>query len=145
MRKFQVSIITALLAAGCTPEKVGPYAADADDRAIQRQAAQKLMCRIENQERCSHLIQNRAVFSRFFDPLNTGTMTQTEKFKGRQITTKYVAEALAEIKQCQTVGEESIAIIKGLKLDEKLYQVRATSPLSEQTSACFIDNYTQEF
>ena len=58
-----LSLLLALT--GCNAETSGVYAADENERAIETKAVSNAMCRIENQARCGHLIENRTVFSRF--------------------------------------------------------------------------------
>ena len=98
----------------CTSREVGPYAPTAEDKRTEALAAQNSMCRIENQARCAHVIENRILMSRFFAPENLGGMREDEKFRGRRITTRFISEAVAGINQCQRVTADSIVILRDI-------------------------------
>ena len=138
MRKSLLPILLGVFASACVSTDVGPNALSAEDKAVQQQAVSKLMCRVENQARCTHVIENRILFGRFFAPETLGGMPEDEKRKGRRVTTKFISEAVAGINQCQPVNAESVVLVKGLKLNGGNYEFRGTSPLDPQTSACFL-------
>ncbi|MEM9331358.1 MAG: hypothetical protein AAGA53_08520 [Pseudomonadota bacterium] len=134
-RMFIVLISCVLVA--CTSRDVGPYAPTSDDKRNEALAVKNAMCTFENQERCAHVIENRTLMSKFFLPETLGGIDETEKFRGRRITTKFVVEAAAAIAQCVPVTQESIVILRDVKIAGGTYQMRATKPVN-QSSACFI-------
>ena len=134
---FLVSVL-AMITVACTSRDVGPYARTDAERQKEFQAAQNAECVFENQARCDHLIENRGLFGRFFAPETQGGMDENEKFRGRRITTNFVVEAVASIKQCNRVSAESVTIINGMEINGAKYLVRGTSPLAQQSSSCFI-------
>lgn len=144
MRNQFILVGLAILAVACTSRDVGPYAPTAEDKNLESQAAQKAMCGIENQARCDHLIENRLLFGRFFSPETLGGMDESEKFRGRRVTTKFVVEAVAAIKQCNRVDALSVNIVKGMEIAGKKFDVKGTSPLVEQESTCFITPSSEE-
>ncbi|MEM7067364.1 MAG: hypothetical protein AAF478_00660 [Pseudomonadota bacterium] len=127
---------TAIMAA-CSSTDIGPYAPTSEEKRLETAATTKAMCRIENQERCAHVIENRLLMSRFFAPETLGGMDESEKFRGRSITTKFVVEAVAAINQCQRVTEDSVILLRDMKIDKGTYFLKATKPVSVN-SACFI-------
>ncbi|MEL7430272.1 MAG: hypothetical protein AAFN43_09755 [Pseudomonadota bacterium] len=143
MKRAAVFSVFAFAMVACTSHDYGPYALTNEDKALQRVAAGKAMCVIDNQARCDHLIENRILFGRFFAPETLGGMPEDEKIRGRRVTTKFVVEALAGINQCNRVGGQSINIIKGMEIDGRRFDVKGTSPLVETQSACFIEPATE--
>jgi len=131
------------LAAACSSSTVGPDALSSDQRALQKKAAANASCVIENQARCDHLIENRILFGRFFAPEFVGGMDEDEKARGRRLTTKFVVEAVADIKQCTRASDNTVAIINGMEIDGGKYDVLGTSPLLPQASKCFITRQTE--
>ena len=125
------------MAVACTSRDVGPYAPTAEDKQNEALAAQNAMCAFENQARCSHVIENRILMSRFFAPETLGGMDESEKFRGRRVTTKFIVEAAAAIKQCRRVTEESLIVLKDVDINGAKWQMKATKPVNE-TSSCFI-------
>ena len=95
------------------------------------------MCAFENQERCAHVIENRNLMTRFFAPETLGGMNESEKFRGRRITTKFVVEAAASIRQCRPVVADSVVILRDMQINGSTFLMKATAPANE-TSACFI-------
>lgn len=144
MMRYGVLLMIALVAVACTSRDFGVNRTTSEDRAKQAVAAQYVGCAFENQARCDHLIENRTLFGRFFAPATLGGMDENEKFRGRQITTKFVVEALSTIKQCNPVTDESVTIISGMEINGAKYLVKGTSPLQQQSSACFISPETEE-
>ena len=137
MKKLLV-VFACAVAAACTSGSGSSSVSSSDSQSLQRQAAANVMCAIENQARCDHLIENRVLFGRFFTPEFLGGMDEDEKKRGRRITTKFVVEALADIKQCRRVTDNSVTIVDGMEIDGKSYTVKGTSPLKMQMSQCFI-------
>lgn len=137
MRTLIAFGVLSVLAVACTSRDVGPYAPTAQDKQNEVLAAQNAMCVFENQARCSHVIENRILMSRFFAPETLGGMDESEKFRGRQVTTKFIVEAAAGIKQCRKVTEDSIVLLKGVDINGGKWQMKATKPVNEN-SACFI-------
>jgi len=131
-------VMLGLFAAACTSSEIGPNAPTSDDKAAQQQAVSKLMCRVENQARCTHVIENRILFGRFFAPKTLGGIPEDEKRKGRRVTTKFISEAVASINQCQPVSADSVVLVRDLILAGGTYEFRGTVPLDTQTSACFL-------
>ena len=131
-------VAIAVVAVACSSRNIGPNAPTAEDLANETLAVQKTQCAIENQARCAHLIENRTLFARFYTPETLGGMTENEKVKGRRITTKFVVEAVAAIKQCNRVTAESITLIRGMAINGRKYLVKGTAPLEPQTSICFL-------
>lgn len=138
VRRIIPAFAIALFVAACSSTDIGPYALTDDDKAKQVSAAGKTMCAIENRARCDHLIENRLLFGRFFAPETLGGMDEAEKLRGRSVTTKFVVEAVAEIKQCNRINSPSIPIVKGMDIAGGKYTVMGTSPLLEGESTCFI-------
>lgn len=143
MRKFSIPVLFVLVISACSSTDYGPNAPTAEDKAIQSQAVTKLMCRVENQARCTHVIENRILFGRFFAPKTLGGLQEDEKRRGRRVTTNFIAEAVAGINQCQPVTAESVVLVRDLKMADGTYEFRGTSPLDEQTSACFLTQSTE--
>ena len=141
-RKFGIAVAGIILV-GCSSHDIGPYALTDEDKAQQRLAASRAMCRIENQKRCDHLIENRTLFGRFFAPQTVGGLDEDEKIRGRRITTKFVVEALSTVQQCNRVEGQSVKIISGMEIDKRKFDVMGSSPLIENQSACFIQPSTE--
>ncbi|MGI9349957.1 MAG: hypothetical protein ACR2O3_00225 [Rhizobiaceae bacterium] len=137
MKKQLALVLMAGIAVACTSRDVGPYAPTAEDRQNEVLAAKNAMCTFENQERCAHVIENRNLMTRFFAPETLGGMNESEKFRGRRITTKFIVEAAATIKQCRPVVADSVVILRDVKINGGTYLMKATKPASEN-SACFI-------
>jgi len=143
VRQALALIIFACVLVACNSRDVGPFAPDAQEKSLQQVAVSKLMCRIENQARCAHVIENRILLARFYAPKTLGGLDESEKFQGRSVTNKFITEAVAGIQQCERVTAESVSLLKGMKLAGGLYELRGTSPLSEQTSACFLTTFSE--
>ena len=137
MRKHFLVVMTGLVLAACTGDNFGPHALTAEDRENQVVAAKKIMCRIEQQDRCAHVIKNRQLMTRFFKPDTQGGLKEDEKKRGRRITTKYIVEAVAAINQCTPVIEESLVLLRDVKIDGGTYLLKATIP-ADESAACFI-------
>jgi len=137
VRRISALLILSTLAVACTSRDVGPLAPTAEDKQNEVLASQKAMCMIENQERCAHVIENRILMSRFFAPETLGGLDEPEKFRGRRVTTKFVVEAVANIKQCRKVTEESIILLRDMKINGSTWLMKATKPVNA-TAACFI-------
>ncbi|MDJ0614371.1 MAG: hypothetical protein QNJ29_11920 [Rhizobiaceae bacterium] len=144
MRKLVAFVCIAVFAVACTSRDVGPYAPTTEEKSLEQIAATKSMCVIQNQARCDHLIENRSLFSRFFAPATLGGLDESEKFRGRRITTKFVVEALAATNQCVPPSGPSVTIVKGMEIDKRRFDVKGTSPLLEQQSSCFITPSSEE-
>ena len=127
----------AVIAIACTSREMGPYAPTAEDKQNEVLAVKNAMCAFENQERCAHVIENRNLMTRFFAPETLGGMNESEKFRGRRITTKFIVEAAASIRQCRPVVANSIIILRDVKINGGTFLMKATTPANE-TSACFI-------
>ena len=138
MRFNSVIVVLALVVAACTSRDVGPYAPTEAEKQTELKATQNIMCAFENQARCAHLIENRLLLSRFYLYETLGGLNESEKYRGRSVTNKFVAEAAANIRQCRRVSGDTVSIIKGLELAGSTYEVRGSSPLSEEDSACFL-------
>ena len=137
MKKRFAVILTCLALVGCTSEKYGPYALTDEQRKAEAIAATKVMCRIEQQDRCAHVIENRQLMARFFKVETQGGLEEEEKKRGRRITTNYVVEAVAAINQCTPVSEDSIPLLRDMKINGGTYIMMATKPVNE-SAACFI-------
>ncbi len=137
MRKLIALGMLSVLVVACTSRDVGPYAPSAQDKQNEVLAAQNAMCVFENQARCAHVIENRVLMSRFYAPETLGGMDESEKFRGRSVTTKFIVEAAAAIKQCRRVSEESLILLKDVDINGGKWQMRATKPVNEN-AACFI-------
>jgi len=143
VKKTTFPILVALLLVACSSRDVGPFALTQEEKAVEANAVTKLMCRVENQARCGHVIDNRILFGRFFAPETLGGLDEGEKFRGRQVTTKFIAEAVAGINQCQKVTETSVSLVKNLIIAGGTYEFRGTSPLDQDNSACFLTQFTE--
>ena len=137
MRRLGALGILGMLAVACTSRDVGPYAPTAEDKQNEVLAAQNAMCAFENQARCSHVIENRILMSRFFAPETLGGMDESEKFRGRRVTTKFIVEAAASIKQCRKVSQEAVILLKDVDINGGKWQMKATKPVDANAS-CFI-------
>lgn len=140
MKKPVASLLFAMLAVACTTEQVrqlGPNALTAEDKQNEQLAIQNIMCVFENQDRCSHVIENRGLMTRFFAPETQGGMEEEDKNRGRRITTKFIVEAAATIKQCRRVTEESLVVLRDIKIAGGTYLLKATKP-ADTSSACFL-------
>ncbi len=144
MKNSAIALCIGLVAVACTSRDVGPHALTAEEKAAEARAVQNAGCGIENQARCDHLIENRILFGRFFAPETLGGMDESEKLRGRRITTKFVVEAAAAIRQCNRVVDDSITIIKGMEINGGKFLVKGTSPLVQQSSTCFITPQPEE-
>lgn len=144
MRHYLALLCLCILVTACTSRDVGPYAPTAEEKGQEKLAATRAMCVIENQARCDHLIENRVLFGRFFVPSVLGGLDESERIRGRRITTKFVIEALAMNNQCVAPAEPSIAIVTGMQIDGRLFDVKGTSPLKEQQSSCFISPSSED-
>ena len=130
-----IGAFAALIA--CTSRDVGPYAPTAQDKSNEQLAVQNAQCAFENQNRCSHVVENRILLSRFFAPEGFGGMDESEKFRGRRVTTKFIVEAAAGIQQCTKVFEDSVILLKNIDINGGKWQMKATKPVSP-TANCFI-------
>lgn len=144
MRKFLIPVLFATFLAACVSSDVGPNAETADLKAKEELAVKNLMCAFEphpegKQSPCAHLIENRVLFGRIFAPPTLGGLDESEKIRGRRITTKFIVEAASKIKQCRRVPlENTINIIRDVKIAGGTYLLKGTAPLSEENSSCFL-------
>ena len=141
-------ILSAFLVTACSSTDVGPNAPTAEDRQNEQIAAQNAMCAFEphpqgKQSPCAHLIENRLLLGRFFAPETLGGFDEAEKLRGRRITTKFIVNAAAGIKQCRKVSAESITVIRDVKIAGGTYLLKGTAPLSEVNSSCFLTPETE--
>lgn len=143
IRKFGLFSFVLMLAA-CNSSTVGPNAPTAEFKEKEQLALQNIMCAFEphpegKQSPCAHLIENRLLLGKYFAPLLPRNMKEAEQIRGRRITTKFIVESAAKIRQCQRVPlENSINIIRDIKIAGGTYLLKGTSPLSEETSSCFL-------
>lgn len=134
----------AMFLAACSSTDIGPNAPTQEFKATEQVALQNLMCAFEphpegKQSPCAHLIENRLLLGRFFSPLLPRGMKEAEQNRGRRITTKFIVEAAAKIQQCRKVPlENTINVIRDVKIAGGTYLLRGTSPLSEENSSCFL-------
>ncbi len=139
----------AMILAACSSTTVGPNAPSEQDKANEQLALQNMMCAFEphpegKQSPCAHMIENRLLLGRYFAPQTLGGLKDAEKSRGRRITTKFIVEAAARIKQCRKVPlENTINIIRDVKIAGGTYLLRGTSPLSEENSSCFLTPYQE--
>ena len=144
MRKLWSPIFIAMILAACTSSDIGPNRPTQQDKANEQLAAQNAMCAFEphpegKQSPCAHMIENRLLLGRYFTPRSLGGLKESEKLRGRRITTKFIVEAAARIQQCRKVSEENtINIIRDIKIAGGTYLLKGTSPLSEENSSCFL-------
>lgn len=137
-------LASGLLLVACSSTSIGPNAPTQEDLALENAAVQNQMCAFEphpegKQSACAHLIENRQLLSRFFAPEGVGRLEQSEKNRGRRITTRFIVNAAAKIKQCQKVPlENTLNIIRDVKIAGETYVVKGTSPLIEESSSCFL-------
>jgi len=128
----------------CSSTNLGPNAPTQEELALEQKAVQNLMCAFEphpegKQSPCAHLIENRQLLNRFFAPAGIGNLTESEKIRGRRITTRFVVNAAGSISQCQRVtSEDTVNIIRDVKIANGTYLVKGTSPLLEESSSCFL-------
>lgn len=130
-------ILPVLLVLAACSNTNSQSSGDTSYEALELAASNNLQCAWENQQRCSHVIENRALFARFFAPPTLGNMEEAEKNNGRRVTTRFIVEATAGINQCQKVGSNSIPLVKDVRIAGKGYRVEGTAPLS-QASRCFL-------
>jgi len=135
VKKAVLISVLALSAVACSSQG-GSIQDETSDLA--RQAASNVMCAIENQARCGHVIENRTLMSRFFQPLSFGGMNESEKLRGKRVTTNFVIEAAANIKQCRRISKPGIPILKNMEIAGGYYQLHGTSPLDPVSSTCFL-------
>ena len=139
MKRLLATFCFLALVAGCNSStSSGSARSGPDQAALEAQAVAKIGCGFENKARCAHLIENRLLFNRFFQPEVVSRMSENEVVKGRRVTTKFVAETAASIQQCVPVTAESVIIINNIVLAGKPYSVRGTAPLDETASTCFL-------
>ena len=144
MRKLWSPIVFAMTLVACSSTDIGPNRPDAQYKANEQLAIQNVMCAFEphpqgKQSPCAHMIENRLLLGKFFQPLLPRGVTEAERNKARRLTTKFVVEAAARIKQCRKVPlENTINIIRDVKIAGGTYLLRGTSPLSEENSSCFL-------
>ncbi|MEO0328280.1 MAG: hypothetical protein AAF217_06730 [Pseudomonadota bacterium] len=136
MRIFAFILLAGVLLA-CTSRDVGPYAPSAEDKSNEQLAANNAFCAFENQEKCAHVIENRILLSRFFAPKTLGGMDESEKFRGRRVTTRFVVEAAASIQQCNRVNGEAVTILKDMDIAGRKWQLKASKP-AIPTASCFL-------
>lgn len=138
------TVLFALLLTACSSGSVTQTSEEQQFAAREQRALQNLMCAFEphpegKQSPCAHLIENRVLLSRFFAPATLGGFNEAEKNRGRRITTNFIVNAAANINQCNRVSpENTINIIRDVKIAGGTYAVMGTSPLTEETSSCFI-------
>lgn len=144
MKKLLSPLLVAMALVGCSSTDIGPNAPTADYKAKEQVALQNMMCAFEphpegKQSPCAHMIENRLLLGRFFAPVRPRGMNETEQNRGRRITTKFIVEAAAKIQQCRKVPlENTINVIRDLKIAGGTYALKGTSPLSEENSSCFL-------
>ena len=144
MRKLWSPVVIAMILAACTSTDIGPNRPTAEYKAQEQLAIQNLMCAFEphpegKQSPCAHMIENRLLLGRYFAPRALGGLKESEKLRGRRITTKFIVEAAAGIQQCRKVPpENTINIIRDIKIAGGAYLLKGTSPLSEENSSCFL-------
>ena len=136
MKKFALPF-AALFFAGCNSADTPPGLTTSDYQELQRKAVANAGCVIEDQFACTHVIENRQLLSSFFSPEGLGGKDESEKLRGRRVTTKYVVDAVSAIKQCRKTDSEAIPLLKKLEISDGQYQVLATIPVSA-TSSCYM-------
>lgn len=138
IRKASIIVVLAFGLAACVKStEMGPNAPTAEFAALEVSAVSKLQCAWENQARCQHMVENRAIFGRIFSPEGFGNLDANKKIKGRRVTTKFIVEATAGINQCRQVQQESIPLVKDVRIQDRGYRVEGTAPLSN-SSSCFL-------
>jgi hypothetical protein len=144
LRKFLSPVLFATFLAACVSSDVGPNAPTAELKAKEQLAVKNQMCAFDphpegKQSPCAHLIQNRVLFGRIFAPPTLGGLDEGEKLRGRRITTKFIVDAASKIKQCRRVPlDNTINIIRDVKIAGGTYLLKGTAPLSEENSSCFL-------
>ena len=144
MSRLWSSVTFGLVLSACSSTDVGPNAPTAQDKANEQLAVQNVMCAFEphpegKQSSCDHLIENRLLLGRMFLPATLGGIDEAEKIRGRRVTTKFIVKAAASIKQCQKVSlENTITIIRDVKIAGGTYLLKGTAPLEEGVASCFI-------
>ena len=144
MKKVWSPVIFATFLAACVSTDVGSNAPTAESKANEQLAVKNQMCAFDphpegKQSPCAHLIENRLLFGRIFAPETLGGLDEAEKIRGRRITTKFIVNAAASIKQCRKVPlENTINIIRDVKIAGGTYLLKGTAPLSEENSSCFL-------
>ena len=103
----------------------------------QNKAVANVGCVFENQNACSHIVENRLLLASFYSPKGLGNKTEEEKLKGRRITTKFVVEHAGNIQQCRKETAAAILVLNKLEIAGSKYKVLATAPISEQSS-CYL-------
>lgn len=144
MKKVWSPVIFATFLAACSSTELGPNAPTAEFKAKEQLAVKNQMCAFDphpegKQSPCAHLIENRLLFGRIFAPETLGGLDEAEKIRGRRITTKFIVDAASKIKQCRRVPlENTINIIRDVKIAGGTYLLKGTAPLSEESSSCFL-------
>ncbi len=136
MIKLIPLLVTVLFIASCTVKNPSGLTRS-EQQGLEAKAAQNAQCVFEDQFACSHIIENRTVFSRFFAPPGIGKMDENEKLRGQGITTRYVVKAASSIQQCTRTSDKAILLLKNLEISGEPFQVFGTSPLSDQ-SKCYL-------
>ncbi len=148
MKKPLLSLSIATVLVACSPT-AGPRFEAQQLKANEQLAAQNIMCAFEphpegKQSPCAHLIENRILFGRIFSPETLGGLPEGDKIRGRRVTTKFIVEAAASIKQCRKVPlESSITIIRDVQFAGQTYLLKGTPPLLEENSSCFLTPETE--
>lgn len=137
MINYIILLLLPMLLVACNSRDFGANAPTSKDRANAALAVQKVNCAFENQKACAHIIENRILLARFFAPETLGGLDGDEKVKGRRVTTRFVVDNVAEIKQCRPVAGESIPLIRDIDINNAKYQVHASKPVTPQ-SLCFL-------
>ncbi len=135
-----------MVATACSSTEFGPNKLTQQDKSNQQLAVQNIMCEFEphpegegKQSPCAHLIEHRLLLGKFFAPLLPRGMKEAEQNRGRRVTTKFIVEAAAKIQQCRKVSlENTINVIRDVKIAGGTYLVKGTSPLSQENSSCFL-------
>lgn len=144
MKKLGCSIVIAFIATACSATSGSNLSEKQQFATNEQLAIQNVMCVFEphpegKQSPCAHMIENRLLLGRFFAFETLGGFKESEKAKGRRITTKFIVNAAASIKQCRKVPlENTINIIRDVKIADGTYLLKGTAPLSEENSFCFL-------
>ena len=138
MKKLVSTLFAALVVASCNSDGQPLTSSEAQQkRELEQRAISNAGCKFQDQSACAHLVEHRSLFASFFLPVGFGNKTDLEREKGIRITTKFVVNAASSINQCMRVTDESLPLIKNMKIAGKPFTVMATKPVNE-TAACFI-------
>lgn len=137
MRHALPLMSAVILLSACSTAGTDRTSPEAQYRALELAAVGNLQCAWENQTRCSHIIENRSTFARFFAPETLGGITEQRKSDARRVATRFIVEASAGISQCRRVDTPSIPLVRDVQIAGKAYRVEGTSPVTT-TSSCFL-------